>query len=156
MSEKRKLSRHRTLKPGTIAFKNGGAISCTVRNVSLTLKFICAGKVNPRDKKYPNHPTTKASMAEPPAPPTQRIEYEADLPLSMRMRSAVRTVTSLPPMMCERAYGALGVERRFELRAEAPRASAPRWSSDREIGQELLEGLTSCPAGGVYAFIEDR
>ena len=35
MSEKRKLSRHRTLKPGTIAFKNGGAISYIVRNVSL-------------------------------------------------------------------------------------------------------------------------
>jgi len=35
MSERRKTSRHRILKVGLIALKNGGAISCTVRNISL-------------------------------------------------------------------------------------------------------------------------
>ncbi len=36
MSEKRKASRHRVLKVGTIVLKSGGGISCMVRNVSET------------------------------------------------------------------------------------------------------------------------
>lgn len=34
MLERRKTSRHRILKPGTIAFNRGGGISCMVRNIS--------------------------------------------------------------------------------------------------------------------------
>jgi hypothetical protein len=34
MSENRTTSRHRTLKAGTISFGRGGAIDCTVRNLS--------------------------------------------------------------------------------------------------------------------------
>ena len=34
MDERRKESRRRTLKAGTIAFNRAGGISCTVRNVS--------------------------------------------------------------------------------------------------------------------------
>jgi len=34
MMERRTTSRHRTLKAGTIAFSQGGGISCTVRDFS--------------------------------------------------------------------------------------------------------------------------
>jgi hypothetical protein len=34
MLERRKTSRHRILKPGPIAVKRGGGISCMVRNIS--------------------------------------------------------------------------------------------------------------------------
>ena len=36
MTERRGSIRHRTLKPGTIVLPNGGAISCTIRNLSET------------------------------------------------------------------------------------------------------------------------
>jgi PilZ domain len=34
MVERRKIQRHRVLKPGTISFNRGGGIDCTVRNLS--------------------------------------------------------------------------------------------------------------------------
>ena len=36
MHEKRAAQRHRVLKHGTIAFPGGGAVDCTVRNISAT------------------------------------------------------------------------------------------------------------------------
>jgi len=36
MAEARSVSRHRVLKAGTIDFMGGGAIDCTVRNLSAT------------------------------------------------------------------------------------------------------------------------
>ena len=36
MVERRKTTRHRVLKAGTIAFNRAGVISCTVRNISET------------------------------------------------------------------------------------------------------------------------
>ena len=36
MSEARKTSRRRVLKVGMIAFRNGGGLSCMVRNISAT------------------------------------------------------------------------------------------------------------------------
>jgi hypothetical protein len=34
MSESRKITRHRVLKLGTIAFDGGGGITCRIRNIS--------------------------------------------------------------------------------------------------------------------------
>ncbi len=36
MIEKRTVPRHRVLKRGTLAFKGGGGLDCTVRNISQT------------------------------------------------------------------------------------------------------------------------
>jgi hypothetical protein len=36
MDEQRKIQRSRTLKGGTISFNRGGAIDCTIRNLSST------------------------------------------------------------------------------------------------------------------------